>query len=70
MSVELVESLEHLLRGVFHGVGLASALSEIKTCQQFPEYLAGIRAAVRSGDVESDVLVWSIRRGSLWEPIV
>ena len=68
MSMELVESLESLLRGVFKGVGLASALSEVKSCQAYPEYLAGIRELVKSGDPFVDVAVHSMKRGFLWEP--
>jgi hypothetical protein len=69
MSAELVDSLEHLLRGVFKGAGLASALSEVKTCQQHPEYLAGLCELVKSQDLFVVVYVHAMRRGFLWEPL-
>ncbi len=62
------KEVERRLSYLFRGVGLAAAVSEIRTAQQFPEYLDAI---VQNIGCPPDValLVWGIRRGSIWEPL-
>jgi hypothetical protein len=62
------KEVERRLSYLFRGVGLAAALSEVRTAQQYPVYLDEI---VQSTGLPPDLamLVWGIRRGSLWEPL-
>ena len=62
------KEVERRLSYLFRGVGLAAALSEVQTAQQFPQYLDGIVKSIRCPP-DVALLVWGIRRGSIWEPL-
>ena len=56
------------LTTLFVGVGRAAALSEVDTARQFPQYLDSIVQNLRCPP-DVALLVWGIRRGSIWEPL-
>ena len=60
--------IESRLSCVFRRAGLAAALSEIKTCREFPQYLEGIVESLKcSPDIAK--LIWAMQRGNQWETI-
>jgi hypothetical protein len=47
--------------------GLGSALSEVKACFTFPDFLAGVLREMGPGlTPERAILAWAVRRGDLW----
>ena len=59
----IIEKLE----SVFSGPGRAAAVNEVLTCEQYPEYLAGILAEAAGIDLETALTGWAVRRGRMWE---
>ena len=62
------KQIEFCLRRMFRQAGLAAALSELKTCREFPQYLDGIVQNLRCPpDIAK--LIWAMQRGNQWETI-
>lgn len=45
----------------------AAAVNEVRTCQQYSEYLAGILSESIGLDEETAVFEWATCRGRMWE---
>jgi len=68
MSAATATRIENQLKSRFSNLAaFAAAVNEVKTCQQFDSYLAGILAESTTSDVEAAVTAWAIRRGQIWE---
>jgi hypothetical protein len=62
-------SIEEAIRRQFGPAlaGLSSALSEVRACFTFPEYLAGVLTEMGPDlTPEAAILAWAVRRGDLW----
>ena len=68
MTTAAATRIENQLKARFSNLAaLAAAINEVKTCQQFESYLAGILAESNDTDVETAVYAWATRRGQIWE---